>query len=393
MRRRALTQQAVDKLRPDPAKVIERPDHLYPALRLVVHPSGTRSFALRTRIAGKTVKLTLKECGLDLAKARQKTRELLAEIAAGHDPRAATRRIKASILGDAAELFLKSTRDHVRPKTQLERERHLRRDWAPFHPRPLAGIRKAEIAARLLELADEHGAIAANRSRSTLFRLHEWAVDQGLIEVNSVASTKRPLRREPTRDRVLTADERRAIWAATDGGGAYDSIVRLAWLTGQRKSEIGGMMWREIDLDRALWSLPSERVKNGVAHVVPLSRQALEIIRAQPRRGEYVFGTAPFSSWSRSKLRLDRRCGVSGYTLHDIRRSTVTGMNDELGIAPHLVEAVINHRSGAAKSGVAGTYNRASYLPERTRALQLWADHITGEPERKVVEFSTGRSA
>lgn len=390
MSRKALTQQAVEKLRAHPAKVLERPDHLYPALRLIVQPSGARSFAVRTRINGKTVKITLRDVGVDLAAARAKTRELLAEIAAGNDPRASRRKVQATTFEGVAELYLADSATHVRAKTQIERERHLRRDWAAFNGRPLAEIRKADIAARLLEIKDEHGPIAANRSRTTLHNMVSWAVDQDLLEVNVVAATKRPLRKEPTRSRVLSPDERCAIWTATEGEGAYNAIIRLLWLTGQRREEVGGMLWREVDLDRALWSLPGERTKNGLPHVVPLSKQALAIIQAQPRRGDYVFGergAAPFSGWSRCKRRLDVRSRVAGWTLHDIRRSVVTGMNDELGTAPHVVEAAVNHVTGAARLGVAGTYNRAQYLAERTRALQNWADHLTGETERTVVEF------
>jgi len=162
----------------------------------------------------------------------------------------------------------------------------------------------------------------------------------------------------------------------------------LLMLTGQRKSEVAGMMWREVNLDKAVWSLPSERTKNRLAHLVPLSRQALALIRAQPRRGEFVFGKdgdAPYSGWSRSKLFLDKRCGVQDWVLHDLRRSMVTGMA-EMGIAPAVVEAVVNHQSGV-KAGVAGVYDRSQRLAERTRALQRWADHLTAEPERKVVKF------
>jgi integrase len=408
--RKQLTQQTVDKLRPDPSKAIERPDHLYPQLRLIVQPTGSRSFAVRTRINGKTVKLTneLKECGLDLSRARAATRDLLAKVAAGEDPRQAKRKVRATTLGGVAELYLKATADQVSRKTQVERERHLRRDWAPLHSRPIAEIRKGEVAARLLEIKDEHGGIAANRSRTTLHNLFEWAIDQDLTEANVVASTRRPLRREPTRKRVHTPDERREILAATEGDGSYDAIVRLLLLTLQRKAEVGGMMRSELDLDNAMWSLPGERTKNRLPHLVPLSRQAVEIIRAQPNRGEYVFGAggnAPFSGWSRCKRRLDKHIldarrkvdpkadPMPHWTVHDLRRSGSTAMNDELGIAPHVVEAVINHISGEAKKGVAGTYNRAQYLKERTAALQAWADHLTCEPARTVVDFPTVRSA
>jgi len=381
MARATLTQLKVDRMRPDPTKRLEVPDRLLPQLRLVVQPSGARSWAVRTRIGGKPAKLTIGDARvIDLAEARDKARDLLREAAKG-DPRAAKRKAKASTLEVVAELYLKHTAAQVRPKTQVERERHLRRDWKPLHHRPIAEIRKGEVAARLLEIVDAHGQIAANRSRTTLFGLFEWAVDQDLREVNVVASVKRPLRREPRRDRVLSLEELRQVWAATEGGSAHDAIVRLAMLTGQRRSEIGGMMRHELDLDKALWSLSPERVKNRLPHEIPLSRQVIAIIRAQPDRGEYVFserGNAPYSGWSRSKARLSRRLpGMPHWTVHDLRRSAVTGMN-ELGIATAVVELIVNHQSGV-RAGVAGTYDRSKRMDERRRALQAWADALTGE--------------
>lgn len=406
MARKALTQATVEKLRPDPTKDIERPDHLFPALRLRVYKSGARSFWVRTRIAGKTVNHRLEDVGLDLARARQATRDFLAKVAAGENPREAKRKINATTLGGMAELFLKDSASHVRLRTQVERERHLRRDWEPLHHRPLAEIKRSEIAARLLEIKDEHGPIAANRSRTTLFTLFDWALDKTEDLLNVVASTRRPLRKEPKRLRVLTGDERRAVWAATEGEGAHNAIVRLLLLTGQRKGEVGGMMRGELDLEKATWTLSPERTKNALPHIVPLSRQAIEIIKAQPDRGAYLFGErgdAPFSGWSRCKRRLDQRIlaarrkanpeasPMPNWVMHDLRRTLVTGMNDELGIAPHVVESAINHVSGEAKKGPAGHYNHAQYLKERTEALQAWADHVTGEPQEKVTKLAAHR--
>ena len=144
-------------------------------------------------IAGRTANLRLADVGLDLAKARVTTRDLLARIDAGEDPRVASRKVKATTLGGVAELYLKHSADEVGPRTQVERVRHLTRDWKPLHHRPIAEIKKGEVALRLLEIKDEHGPIAANRSRTTLFGLFNWALDQDLIEVNVVASTRRPL--------------------------------------------------------------------------------------------------------------------------------------------------------------------------------------------------------
>ena len=200
-------------MRPDPGRRIEISDHLLPQLRRVVQPSGARSWAVRARIDGRTAKLTIGDAQvLDLAKARRAARAMLAEIAEGKDPRAEKHRAKATTFGGVAELYLKATGGLVRPKTRIERERHLRRDWQPFHPRPISEIRKGDVAARLLEIADQHGPIAANRSRTTVHGLFEWAVDQDLIEVNVVAATKRPLKREPTRDRVLIPEDAGRFW-------------------------------------------------------------------------------------------------------------------------------------------------------------------------------------
>jgi integrase len=422
MARKLLTPLRIEKLRPDPKKRLEVPDHQYPQLRLIIQPTGARSWAVRSRIDDKPVKITLTR-GLDLKGAREAARKILEQIDQGVAPRVDERRRNASTLGGVVELYLKATSGEVRTKTRIERERHLRRDWKPLHDRPLTEIKKRDVAARLLEIKDQHGGIAANRARTSLFNLYHWAIDQDLIEANVAAATRRPLRKEPRRSRVLTPEERHEIWAATAGNGSYDRIVRLLLLTLQRREEVGGMRRSELDLEGAMWWLPPGRTKNALPHLVPLPRQALEIIEAQrkaaeadPERRErdciFGDGEGPYSGWSRSKRRLDRHIlearrkalaeqgedpdraePMPHWTLHDLRRTGVTAMNDELGIAPHVVEAAINHVSGEAKRGVAGTYNRALYLEERTRALQAWADHLTAEPPGKVIRLPAAVAA
>jgi integrase len=171
--------------------------------------------------------------------------------------------------------------------------------------------------------------------------------------------------------------------------GRYFAIVRLLLLTGQRRDEVGGMPRSELDLDRGHWRLPGERTKNGLPHDVPLSSQAAGILRAvlAQGEGEQVFGSSGFASWGRCKARLDAALKLPPWTLHDLRRTAVTGMV-EIGVAPHVVEAVVNHVSGH-KGGVAGVYNRATYAAEKRAALQRWADHVgrivAGEQVGKVV--------
>jgi integrase len=118
--------------------------------------------------------------------------------------------------------------------------------------------------------------------------------------------------------------------------------------------------------------LPASRTKNKRAHELPLSKQALAILGLRPRTDGAVFERI---SWSYAKEQLDKSLnGVAPFKLHDIRRSVATGLA-ELGVQPHIIEAVLNHVSGH-KAGVAGIYNRAKYSGEMREALQRWADHL-----------------
>jgi integrase len=384
--RKQLTQLTVDRIKPAPGRV-EISDHLLPALRLIVQPSGARSWAIRCRVHGKPAKLTIGDARvIGIAEARDKARDLLREVAAGVDPRQARRDKAGNTLGAVADQYLRHEVATHRKRTQ-EACRHHLNQWESLRHRPLAALTRREISTRLLELKDEHGPVAANRARSTLSALFTWAIRRGLVDVNPVAGTIQ--NEERPRERVLSLEELRAIWIATEDLSDHDAIVRLLALTGQRRSEVGGMRWSELDLGGATWRLPPERTKNGLPHVVPLSDQALEILKTRQRRAgrDYVFGigSGAYSGWSRGKRRLDQRCGVFDWTLHDLRRSFVTHLC-EIGVAPHLVESAVNHISGH-KGGVAGIYNRSNYWVERVRALQLWADHLLETGEVKVVEL------
>src|SRR5262249_6403170 len=145
-----------------------------------------------------------------------------------------------------------------------------------------------------------------------------------------------------SRERVLTQDELRKLWRGL-GDGHFADIVRLLLLTGQRRSEIGGLTWAEGDLERKAIVLAPDRTKNSRSHEVPLSTQALAILARQDRRGEFVF--SKFMNWFAGKASLDQRVGIAPWTLHDLRRSAATYMA-ELGVNPWHVEAVLNHQSG-----------------------------------------------
>jgi integrase len=163
--------------------------------------------------------------------------------------------------------------------------------------------------------------------------------------------------------------------------------MKLLLLSGQRRAEVAGLRWSELSEDLATWDLPAARTKNGLPHQVFLSAPARAIIEAVPRIADQDLlfsstGSTAVSGFSKAKARLDGSLGdVAEWRLHDLRRTCATRMAD-LGVAPHVVEACLNHVSGA-KAGVAGVYNRAAYAPEKRAAWDLWADHVTALVRRK----------
>jgi integrase len=207
-----------------------------------------------------------------------------------------------------------------------------------------------------------------------------WAIADGLLGngANPVDGSHRP--DDPTpRDHVPTAAELVAIWNAC-GDDDFGRIVRLLILLGNRRAEVGGLCWSELDLDAGTWTLPAERSKNHRALTVVLPPRALAIIASVPRTNrDHLFGdrtASGFTSWGGCKLDLDRRLGeaVKPWRLHDLRRAVATGMAD-LGVEPHHIEAALNHFSGHRR-GVGGTYNRSTYERAVAAALARWSEHV-----------------
>ncbi len=275
----------------------------------------------------------------------------------------------------------------MKPRSYQEVERHLEKQWAGLHRKQLKEITRNDITSRLTQIKNKSGPIAANRARSSISTLLGWAVGQGYLDTNPVIGSNRPSE-ERSRSRVLTDDELVRIWA-TLGDDDYGRIVKLLVLLGQRRDEVGGMRHDELDLDARLWSLPASRTKNSEPHDVPLSDAAIDILRKVPRRDgcPFLFGRgeeSSFSGWSRAKAALDARIKAArkvgdesepvAWRLHDIRRTVTTGMA-EIGVLPHVIEAVTNHISGF-KAGVAGVYNKATYAAEKRQALDRWGEHV-----------------
>lgn len=139
------------------------------------------------------------------------------------------------------------------------------------------------------------------------------------------------------------------------------------------------MQWSELDLANATWTIPAKRAKNATQHTVPLAPLAISMLEGLPRfaGSEFVFtttGTTPISGFGRLKARLEKASGADDWRMHDIRRTVATNMA-MLGVQPHVIEAVLNHKSGIV-SGVAAVYNRHAYTQEKREALEGWARRV-----------------
>ena len=354
-----------------------------------VRAGGSRNWVIQYKVGGKNRRLVLGAVsGLDASKARGMAKDTLAAIRLGKDPVAD--RLDAHVragetFGALLPRFLARQRGRLKPRSYQESERHLSVQCRPLHPRPLDRIDRRAVAVRLAELAKSSGPTAANRCRASLSAYFTWLAKEGIVETNSVQYTNRA-QEGGARTRFLSDDELTKVWRAL-GDDQYSVIVKLLALTGGRRDELGGLRWSEVDLDRALITLPPERTKNRRPFQIPLSDVALDLLKAQPKwtlpdgtERNFVFGRADrggWQDWSGSKRELDARCGVSGWVLHDLRRTLSTVAHERLGVPPHVVEVLLSHVSGH-KRGVAGVYNRAAYLDERRRVLERWADHIAG---------------
>ncbi len=436
-----LTAKALAGLKPGSARR-EVPDGHTRGLFYVLQPSGSASWAFRYRFAGRPKKLTLGPYpALDLRTARQMASEAAQTLARGDDPAAAKQEAKmaARTAAEEAKHATEPERDLVetvattfieryakkqtREKSWRETERILEREVVDaWRGRRLSAIKRADVHDLLDKIVDRGAPIAANRTLAALRRMCAWAVERGIVEASPCEKVRAPAS-ETTRDRVLSDDEIRAAWSAFDSAGwPFGPLAQLLLLTGQRLREVGEAKWSEIDFEAKTWTIPKERAKNGVAHEVPLSEAALLVLATLPhvdagrRSAGFLFttnGKTPVSGFSRAKDGFDKAMLAAlrktatargedpakvetpeNWTLHDLRRTAASGMAG-LGIAPHVVEAALNHKSGAIK-GVAAVYNRYSYGAEKRAALEAWGrrleEIVTGAEASNVVKFVKARA-
>ena len=381
------TAQSAEALKLRPGET----DHIWfddaiPGFGLRVRKAGSRSWIFQYKIGNKTRRLVIGQASaVKVGRAREIASEHHANVRLGRDP-AVEKRIRVErashTFGALVTRYLDQQRNELRPGSYREIARHLNRYSAPLHPLPIDSIDQQIIAERLSVVEKGSGAVTANRVRASMSAMFTWGMKEGLALANPVANTNK--REETARDRILTDTELRSIWKALDDN-QYGTILKLLMLTGQRANEIAGLCWSEIDFHRGIISLPGERTKNGRPHEVPITSTVRSLLESQPGIDgrDLVFGkgAGPFSGFSRCKEALGSHIAKSNggkplphWVHHDLRRSVATGMA-ELGIQPHVIEAVLNHVSGH-KGGIAGIYNRAQYSTEKAQALARWDEHV-----------------
>ena len=379
----------------------EIPDPAFPGLYLVVQPTGAKSWAVRYRIEGRTRKMTLgKYPTISLANARIAADDAITKAKAGEDPAIEAAKAKEAKAAKARAESEAEDRDRLarvfeiywrRKLSKLKSGADVRRlfdvEIVPIlGDQLLRNISRRDVNEMLDAIVDRGSPITANRVFAHLRAFLNWARGRGVIDVSPCDGMQAPSP-ERQRDRVLSADEISLFWRATgELGRPFGPLYRLLLLTGARLREAAHMTDAEIDGET--WTIPPDRSKNGQAHTVHLSalaRETLDTVRRIAGRSGYVFttnGASPVSGFAKGKARLDREIGrimpdgaaCPPFTIHDLRRTAASGMA-ELRIAPHVVEAVLNHRSGTI-SGVARVYNRYSYADEKRAALEAWSNRV-----------------
>jgi integrase len=347
---------------------------------------GQKSWTLHYTLGGKRRRLTFGSYpAITLAGARTRADEARAAVVAGHDPKA----IASETLQAICELYLVREGDKLR--TVKWRKGVLDRHVYPtLGSRPIAEIKRSEIVRLLDQIEEGSGSVMATQTLAIIRKVMNWHAtrsDDFLSPV--VRGMARTQRSERARERVLTDDELRKVWAANYG--VFGPFVRFLLLTAARRSEVAGMTWGEVD--GGDWTLPARRNKTGVDLVRPLSKAAQAILDGLPKFEGFVWstkgGAKAIAGFTQFKHRFDAASGTQGWTLHDLRR-TARSLMSRAGVPSDHAERCLGHVIG----GVRGVYDRHEYHAEKQQAFEALAgiiDWIVTGTQVGVVQLRKGK--
>jgi integrase len=401
---RALTDIAIRNLKKGP-KRREIPDPGARGLYVIVQPSGVKSFALRYRYGGKPRKLTLTP-GITLAAARKAAADALYRLEQGHDPSAARRREKQQQRLAADNTFRAVAEEYFQRggdpgkggganlRSRQWREAALVRLVYPtLGDRPIGEIRRNEVNRLLDKIEDASGSVMADRALAIIRRIMNWhATRSDDFRTPIVRGMARADAKARARKRTLTDAELRAVWQAAEAGeGPFERLVQFLLLTAARRNEAAYM--RRGELSGADWTLPAARNKTRVDLIRPLSAATQAVLAKVPSLAgcDFVFSTdgrSAINGFSHFKKRFDEQCGVTGWTLHDLRR-TARSLMSRAGVNADHAERCLGHVIG----GVRETYDRHEFHAEKRRAYEALAAQIDRilNSEDNVISIDQGR--
>jgi integrase len=343
--------------------------------------SGGKSYLVQTTFNGCKRRIALGSCGaISLADARLAARDYLGQIARGHDPAALDKKRALDAAFTLRKLIADWQALHLankKPRYAGEAARALSKAFRRHLDEPASSLdRKAVV--RAIDARGTERPQMASRTAAYGKACYAWAVKRGTLSENPFANL--PVAPAIKRDRVLSDAEIAAIWHATEEPTPFNGVVRLLLLTGQRLREVAGLTLAELAANGETWTIPGARTKNSRAHIVPLSTPAQDVLRSAP---DFDGGLFPIGHFTRPKAALDAASGVSDWVLHDLRRTTATGLQ-RLGVRLEVTEALLNHVSGS-RGGIVGVYQRHDWAGEKRAALDAWG--------AKVLAIAEGREA
>jgi integrase len=366
------------------SKQFELSDSQVLGLRIRVSFGGTKAFYFMYRIGEKKRRIKLGTYPeISVKEAREKARYASKKVAEGKDPQAEKQAQRLNydqeLFGGIVELHISMHVDaNTKPRSASETKRILRKKFVPIWRRlHISQIDKKMVLEALDEILERDGPSAANHAFSAIRKFFNWCIERDYLRHSPCQGLKKPAKNQE-RERTLDDHELASVWKATsDIGYPFGHYVKLLILTGQRRSEVAGLRWSELDLDQSFWEQSTN--KSDRLHLVPLSRQAKKVILSIPKvHKELLFpargGSNPISGFSKWKKRFDQICGVSDWTLQDLRRTLATKM-DKLKVPLVVSELTLNH-SSKSLSGVARVYHRHDYWEEKCEAMQNFADKL-----------------
>jgi len=394
-----LTDLAVRNLRTGPKRqeISDGKNGLF----VVLHPGGRKSFAVRYRFNGRSRKLTL-DRGITLAAARKAAADAIHAVEQGRDPGVAKRQSKQAQRIAAANTFRVVAEQYLeREAKKKEGERLRSLEWRrallerlvypTLGDQPISAIKRKAIIELLDAIEDgklanargpiKGGATMAHSTLAIVRKIMRWyAVRDEDYVVPIVPGMARIKPDERARSRILNDHELRRIWrTAEERSDPFAAMIRFMLLTACRRSEAAALTWDEIVEDGIgpCWLLPAKRNKVKVDLIRPLSAAAQAILDAQAQIGDcaYVFtyGRRPLAAFSQCKDEFDEASGVTGWTLHDLRRTARTLMSRTGVISEHAEQCL-----GHLLSGVRKTYNRDDFKLQKKAAFEALAMQIVG---------------